>query len=85
MQIGDTLTRAPTFYGTKDMIDASPRPCVVVYIHPELRFYVVEFRSTVTGETWRETFLFSEPAGADRALWMGTPPAGGQRMKGQDI
>ena len=70
IRVGDTLTRAPTFYGTKDMLDASPRPCRVVHIHPELRFYVVEFRSTVTGETWRETFYFlNRPELIARSGW----------------
>ena len=56
MNIGDKLRIQPTF--DKDYaMDAHNRPldCVVVYIHPLARFFVVEFRSDL-GVPWRETF-----------------------------
>lgn len=59
MQIGDILTLVPTIYGTKcGLEELDPMPCRVVYIHPQHRFYTVEFTSRVTGETWREAFYF---------------------------
>lgn len=65
MQIGDILHLMPTAsgYGSEDLIAAGPRPCRVVYIHPRRRFYIVEFRSKATGETWRETRYFPDRAG----------------------
>lgn len=27
----------------------------MIWVHPKKRFFVVEFRSFITGETWRET------------------------------
>lgn len=35
-----------------------PQECRVVYIHPEERFYVVEFQNPVTGETFRQSCYF---------------------------
>ena len=71
MKSGDTLHIKPNFYTEYGMTDElRPQPCRVVYIHPELRFYVVEFRSTVTGETWRETFYFpNRPELIARSGW----------------
>ena len=59
MNIGDKLRIRPTFdkeYALED--SKGPRDCVVVYIHPEERFYVVEFRSDL-GLPWWETFYFA--------------------------
>lgn len=56
IQIGDVLHIKPNFYceyGMKDQI--KPMVCRVVYVHPEGRYYVVEFISD-NGETWREAF-----------------------------
>ena len=59
MQIGDILTLVPTIYGTKcGLEELDPMPCRVVYIHPQHRFYTVQFTSRITGETWREAFYF---------------------------
>ena len=56
MNVGDVLSIKPNFYSTFGMTERdAPRRCVVVYIHPEERFYVVEFRSEL-GIPWRETF-----------------------------
>lgn len=55
MNVGDKLRIQPTF--DKDYSDERKHAmdCVVVYIHPEDRYYVVEFRSDL-GIPWRETF-----------------------------
>lgn len=46
MMVGDVLHIKPNFYSTYGMVERDAlRRCVVVYIHPEERFYVVEFRS----------------------------------------
>lgn len=60
MQIGDILTLRPTVWGSgSDIVNHDPQPCRVVYIHPLWRYFVVEFRSQVTGERFRETMYFS--------------------------
>lgn len=72
MQVGDTLLLAPTIGGTelegpKETEMGAPRkkmpkkklPCTVTYIHPQRRYFTVEFRSPVTGETWRESMRFT--------------------------
>lgn len=55
MNIGDKLRMVPT---ARCPVEPStqPLPCTVVYIHPERRFYTVEFKSEVTGATFRESF-----------------------------
>lgn len=63
MNIGDELVMRPSVCVSWDEARPKLLPCRVVYIHPERRFYTVEFRSEVTGETFRESFLFPEQAG----------------------
>lgn len=66
MQVGDILEIAPSifsFEGVSDPDDGRQRrrkklPCTVIWVHPQKRFFVVEFRSAITGETWRETVYF---------------------------
>lgn len=58
MQVGDILEMEPTMEGTSGLGTEGPQRCTVVWIHPDKRFYVVEFRSRITGETWRETVYF---------------------------
>lgn len=56
MTVGDKLRLRPTFDHEFAMEDTKgPRDCTVIYIHPEGRFFVVEFRSGL-GIPWRETF-----------------------------
>lgn len=56
MQVGDVLYIRPNFYSTFGMTaGVGLRRCWVTYVHPEARFYVVEFRSEL-GIPWRETF-----------------------------
>lgn len=67
MQIGDKLMLEPTvFGGGSDLVDTGPRPCRVVWIHPLGRYFVVEFRSKVTGERFRETMYFQDRGGKIR-------------------
>ncbi len=58
MQVGDILEMEPTMEGTSGLGTDRPQRCTVVRIHPDKRFFVVEFRSRITGETWRETVYF---------------------------
>lgn len=64
MKVNDKRQETPSFDSTAGMDDIGPMDCRVVYVHPQGRFYTVEFKSPVTGETFRET-LYSE---ARRAL-----------------
>ncbi len=57
MQVGDVLHIRPNFYCEYGMTDEiKVQACRVVYLHPEDRFYVVEFTSAL-GRTWRESFF----------------------------
>ena len=58
MQVGDILELEPTMEGTSGLGTDGPQRCTVVWTHPDKRFYVVEFHSRITGETWRETVYF---------------------------
>lgn len=55
MKIGDILTIKPNFYTEYMGANDAPRQAQVIYIHPEGRFFVAEFRSDL-GTPWRETF-----------------------------
>lgn len=67
MKVGDIREETPTFYSKAGLDLAGPQKCRVTYIHPKLRYYTVEFRSDVTGETWRECFYFSDRQGTASA------------------
>ena len=56
MQVGDILEMEPTMEGTSGLGTDGPQRCTVVWIHPDKRFFVVEFRSPITGYNWREAF-----------------------------
>lgn len=58
MNIGDILELEPTMEGTSGLGTSGPQPCTVIWVHPDKRFFVVEFRSAITGETWREAVWF---------------------------
>lgn len=67
MQIGDILTLRPTVWGSgSDIVNSDPQLCRVVWIHPLGRYFVVEFRSQVTGERFRETMYFQDRGGKIR-------------------
>ena len=61
MQVGDILKRTPTIEAMSGLGTVGPLPCRVIYIHPEGRFYTVEFTSRITGERWREAFWPDRP------------------------
>lgn len=58
MNIRDILELEPTMEGTSGLGTSGPQPCTVIWVHPAKRFFVVEFRSAITGETWREAVWF---------------------------
>ena len=51
---------APTFDTSYGSHKAPLRDGKVVYIHPEGRFYTLEFKSPVTGEHFRESYYFAD-------------------------
>lgn len=59
MNIGDILVLTPSVqvHGRDDQ-PLQALPCRVVYIHPQRRFFTAEFRSEMTGLTFREAFPF---------------------------
>ena len=72
MKIGDRVQRVPETFGeTEEIRDRNRKrkarrrayDGTVIYIHPLGRFYVVEFRSAVTGESFREAFYPPEREG----------------------
>lgn len=70
MKVNDKRQETPSFDSTAGMDDVGPMDCRVVYVHPQGRFYTVEFKSPVTGETWRETFYFpNRPELIARSGW----------------
>ena len=50
MKLGDQITARPLFGGATGESVGKPQKGVVVYIHPQKRFYTLEFKSPVTGE-----------------------------------
>ena len=57
VKVGDILHRTPVIDSVAGMpMEArGPQRCVVIYVHPLGRYYVVEFINKVTGEKFRET------------------------------
>lgn len=67
MNIGDKMDLRPTVFGNgAEIVNNGPQLCRVVWIHPLGRFIVVEFRSQVTGERFRETMYFQDRGGKIR-------------------
>jgi len=64
---GDILHRKPRIESIAGIpVEAkAPQPCVVIYVHPLGRFYVVEFTNKLTGEKFRET-IYMQPCEYDR-------------------
>lgn len=60
MTLGDKQVAAPTFATSYGDHAAQPREGETVYIHPEGRFYTLEFKSPVTGEIFRESYYFAD-------------------------
>lgn len=61
MNVGDILHIKPTIDVAAGFARPEIMPCRVIFVHPAGRFYTVEFRSSVTGQTWRECFWFERP------------------------
>lgn len=66
MKIRNILHIEPTLEATSGLGTIGPIPARVIYIHPAVRYYTVEFRSPITGYNWREAFwpklaLHTEP------------------------
>lgn len=66
MNLNDERVETPVFCDTFGNGGGDPQTCRVVYIHPENRFYTVEFKSPVTGETFRQSFYFADRRGTAR-------------------
>lgn len=62
LRVGDKMLARPSaecIFGKEIWKEAfEPQYATVVYIHPEKRYYVLEFKACITGETWRETRYF---------------------------
>lgn len=65
MKLNDRLSLTPSSDCKAGLGKAPAMTGRVIYIHPARRYYVVEFRSTVTGETFREAFFFPDRQGDD--------------------
>lgn len=63
MKLGDKLIRRPHPQVYEHMERPQDLPCTVVYIHPQRRFYTVEFRFSVTGYAFRESYFFPDRLG----------------------
>ena len=55
MNVGDQIVLRPSMEAKSGIERCARQKCTVVYVHPNGRFFVAEFRSAV-GETFRETF-----------------------------
>jgi len=55
MELNEKRMEVPEF-GSSPGFEPTPQNCRVVYIHPENRFYTVEFRS-LRGETFRQSYF----------------------------
>lgn len=63
MKLGDKLMRNPTPQIWEHMERPRTLPCTLVYIHPQRRFYTVEFHFPVTGCSFRESYNFPDRLG----------------------
>lgn len=63
MKVGDMVLRQPSFYTSYGGAFGKPQMAQVVYIHPEKRFYTVEFLMERTGERFRECYYLPERLG----------------------
>ena len=60
MMLGDKQVAAPTISTSYGNHIATPMEGETVYIHPEGRFYTLEFKSQVTSERFRESYYFAD-------------------------
>lgn len=68
MEIGEQLRLRLTMGTAPGCKSDELQPCTVVWIHPKGRFFIVEYRSPITGETFRESIKFDalHRAGEDK-------------------
>ena len=68
MKIGDIRYEIPSIYdfAKHGTVEAQPRRCRVVYIHPLERFYVVEF-VIGAGYSFRESYYIGTRCAADKS------------------
>lgn len=59
MKVGDIRMELPTLCSEALIGERGPQKCVVTYIHPDYRFYTVEF-TFERGHQWREAFYFED-------------------------
>ena len=67
MTVGQKLIRTPCLFNTFGHRDGVPQECTVVYVHPQRRFYTVEFTSQY-GLKFRQSYYFEDrqgPAGEE--------------------
>ncbi len=62
MNIGDKRVETPTMNTTHGDFKSVPVECRVAYIHPERRFYTVEFFFPLTGWRFRESYYVEDRA-----------------------
>lgn len=62
MTIGDKRVARPSLFTTYGYGLGEPQGGVVVYIHPQRRFYILGFRYP-NGARFREAFYFEDRAG----------------------
>ena len=65
MMLGDKQVAAPTISTSYGNHIATPMEGETVYIHPEGRFYTLEFKSPVTGEKFRESYPMMRACGGE--------------------
>ena len=70
MKVGDVVTRVPT-YGrvvAASEVSVKAETGTVVYIHPELLYYTVEFEFGL-GRRFRESYFFANRQALERGAW----------------
>ena len=63
MKLGDRVLETPLFWTTYGHSVGRPAWGRVIYIHPERRYYTVEFTNEQTGETFRQSYFFEDRRG----------------------
>lgn len=62
MKVGDTLRLKPYINADSGMVASKAQVCTVTYVHPEQRYYVVEFVMD-SGIRFRQVMYFPEREG----------------------
>lgn len=85
MTVGDILHIKPFIDAACGFARPEVMPCRVIYIHPEKRYYTVEFTSTITGQTWREAFPCRALPESDNTYSLGRHVPRGARHNGRKL